>query len=74
MLEGPYFRAIKQKITPLKPWGIDGHLSKLITLDLQKFYKKLLSSGGVDRIESKQKNKGSSAKTVRNLQQISPRR
>ena len=54
--------------------GMLGHYSAGFTLDLQKFYKKLLSSGGVDRIESKHQTKGSSAKTVRNLQQISPRR
>ena len=45
-------------------------LSKLPSLDLQKFYKKLLSSGRVERIESKKQSKGLSPKTVRNLHQI----
>lgn len=45
-------------------------LSKLTSLDLQKFYKKLLSSGRVERIESKKQSKGLSPKTVRNLHQI----
>ena len=33
-------------------------LSKLTSLELQKFYKKLLSSGRVERIESKKQSKG----------------
>ena len=45
-------------------------LSKLTSLELQKFYKKLLSSGRVERIESKKQSKGLSPKTVRNLHQI----
>ena len=45
-------------------------LCKLTSLDLQKFYKKLLSSGRVDRIESKHQAKGLSPKTVRNFHQI----
>lgn len=45
-------------------------LGKLSPLDLQKFYKKLLSSGRVERIESKKQSKGLSPKTVRNLHQI----
>ena len=45
-------------------------LGKLSSLELQKFYKKLLSSGRVDRIESKKQSKGLSPKTVRNLHQI----
>ena len=45
-------------------------LGKLTSLDLQKFYKKLLSSGRMDRTESKSQPKGLSAKTVRNLHQI----
>ena len=45
-------------------------LSKLTSLELQKFYKKLLSSGRVKRIESKKQSKGLSPKTVRNLHQI----
>ena len=45
-------------------------LSKLTSLELQKFYKKLLSSGRVERIESEKQSKGLSPKTVRNLHQI----
>ena len=45
-------------------------LSKLTSLELQKFYKKLLSSGRMERIESKKQSKGLSPKTVRNLHQI----
>ena len=45
-------------------------LGKLSSLDLQKFYKKLLNSGRVERIESKKQSKGLSPKTVRNLHQI----
>ena len=45
-------------------------LEKLTTLDLQKLYKKLLTSGRIDRIESKHQPKGLSVKTVRNLHQI----
>ncbi len=45
-------------------------LEKLTSLDLQKFYKKLLSQGRVDRLEAKGQPKGLSAKTVRNIHQI----
>ena len=45
-------------------------LEKLTSLELQKFYKKLLTSGRVDRIESKKQSKGLSPKTVRNIHQI----
>ncbi|MDE7002912.1 MAG: site-specific integrase [Oscillospiraceae bacterium] len=45
-------------------------LGKLSPLDLQKLYKKLLSGGRVERIESKNKSKGLSAKTVRNINQV----
>ena len=45
-------------------------LSELTSLELQKFYKKLLSNGRVERIESKKQSKGLSPKTVRNLHQI----
>ena len=44
--------------------------NKLTTLDLQKLYKKLLTEGRIDRIESKNQPKGLSAKTVRNINQI----
>lgn len=45
-------------------------LEKLTSLDLQKFYKKLLAYGRVDRLEAKGQPKGLSAKTVRNIHQI----
>lgn len=45
-------------------------LEKLTALDLQKLYKKLLTTGRVDRIESRKQSKGLSAKTVRNIHQI----
>ena len=45
-------------------------LSKLSSLDLQKFYKKLLSGGRVERIESKKQPKELSAKMVRNINQV----
>lgn len=45
-------------------------LSQLSSLDLQKFYKKLLSGGRVERIESRKQPKGLSAKTVRNMNQV----
>ena len=45
-------------------------LEKLTSLDLQKFYKKLLATGRVDRVEAKGQPKGLSAKTVRNIHQI----
>ena len=40
------------------------------SLDLQKLYKKLLTSGRIDRVESKNQAKGLSPKTVRNICQI----
>ena len=45
-------------------------LEKLTTMDLQKFYRKLLTKGRVERIESKDQPKGLSAKTVRNINQV----
>ena len=45
-------------------------LSKLSSLNLQKFYKKFLSGGKVEWIESKSQPKGLSAKTVRNINQV----
>ena len=45
-------------------------LLKLTTMDLQKMYKKLLESGRVDRTEAKDKPKGLSTKTVRNIHQM----
>lgn len=45
-------------------------LEKLTSLELQKLYKKLLTKGRVDRLESKEQPKGLSPKTVRNIHQI----
>ena len=45
-------------------------LEKLTSLELQKFCKKLLTSGRIDRVESKHQAKGLSPKTVRNICQI----
>ena len=45
-------------------------LAGLTSLDLQKFYKHLLEGGRVDRVEAKQKPKGISPKTVRNIHQM----
>lgn len=45
-------------------------LEKLTTMDLQKFYRKLLTSGRVERIEAEHQPKGLSAKTVRNINQV----
>ena len=44
-------------------------IEKLTTMDLQKFYRKLLTKGRIERIESKDQPKGLSAKTVRNINQ-----
>jgi len=41
--------------------------SGFVTLDLQRLYKKLLSGGRVERIESEKQPKGLSPKTVRNI-------
>lgn len=54
----------------IKPNIGDIPLEKLTPLDLQKFYKHLLTEGRVDRIESKKQPKGLSAKSVRNINQI----
>ena len=45
-------------------------LEKITSLELQKFYKKLLEKGRVDRLESRHQAKGLSPKTVRNICQI----
>ncbi len=45
-------------------------LEKLTTMDLQKFYRKLMTKGRVERIEFKEQPKGLSAKTVRNINQV----
>ena len=45
-------------------------IEKLTSLQLQKFYKKLLTEGRVPRIESEKQPKGLSAKTVRNINQV----
>ncbi len=45
-------------------------LEKLTTMELQKLYRKLLTSGRVERIEAEKQPKGLSAKTVRNINQV----
>ncbi len=45
-------------------------LEKLTTMELQKFYRKLLTSGRVERVEAAKQPKGLSAKTVRNINQV----
>ena len=45
-------------------------LEKLTTMELQKLYRKLLTSGRVERIEAENQPKGLSAKTVRNIHQV----
>ncbi len=45
-------------------------LEKLTTMELQKLYRKLLTSGRVERIEAEKHPKGLSAKTVRNIHQV----
>ena len=45
-------------------------LEKLTTMDLQKFYRKLLTKGRIERKESEKQPKGLSAKTVRNINQV----
>ena len=45
-------------------------LEKLTTMDLQKFYRKLMMKGRVERIEATNQPKGLSAKTVRNINQV----
>ena len=54
----------------IKPYIGDIQLNKLTTLDLQRLYKKLLSGGRVERIESEKQPKGLSPKTVRNINQV----
>ena len=45
-------------------------LADLTSLDLQRFYKHLLDSGRVDRVEAKKKPKDLAPKTVRNIHQM----
>ena len=54
----------------IKPYIGKILLNQLTSLDLQKFYKKLLGRGRVERIESKGQPKGLSTKTIRTLHQI----
>ena len=54
----------------IKPYIGNIPLEKLTTMDLQKLYRKLLTKGRVDRVESKKQPAGLSAKTVRNINQV----
>ena len=66
-------------LPPDLPGYIDNHikpnigkisLENLTSLELQKLYKKLLTNGRIDRVESKHQAKGLSPKTSRNIHQI----
>ena len=54
----------------IKPGIGDLPMKKLTSLELQRFYKKLLTSGKVDRVEAKKQSKRLSPKTVRNINQV----
>ncbi|MBR4656269.1 MAG: site-specific integrase [Oscillospiraceae bacterium] len=54
----------------IKPYVGSVPLKKLTSLDLQRLYKKLLTGGRIERIESQRQPKGLSAKTVRNIHQV----
>lgn len=54
----------------IKPNIGDIPIEKLTSLQLQKFYRRLLTEGRVPRIESENQPKGLSAKTVRNINQV----
>ena len=54
----------------IKPNIGDVPIEKLTSLQLQKFYRLLLTEGRVPRIESEKQPKGLSAKTVRNINQV----
>ena len=54
----------------IAPYIGDIPLEKLSTMDLQKLYRKLMTKGRVERIESEKQAKGLSAKTVRNINQV----
>ena len=51
----------------IKPYIGEVKLNKLSTLQIQKLYNKLLSDGRFDRPEARDKPKGLSGKTVRNV-------
>ncbi|MDE6456803.1 MAG: tyrosine-type recombinase/integrase, partial [Dysosmobacter sp.] len=54
----------------IKPALGDLPLEKLTAMDLQRLYKHLLESGRVECTESRNKSKGLSVKTVRNIKQM----
>ena len=54
----------------IKPNIGDIPIEKLTPLQLQKFYRLLLTEGRIPRIESEKQPKGLSAKTVRNINQV----
>ena len=54
----------------IKPNIGDIPIEKLTSLQLQKFYRRLLTEGRIPRIESEKQPKGLSAKTVRNINQV----
>lgn len=54
----------------IKPAIGDVPLEKVTAMDLQRLYRTLLETGRVDRIEARNKPKGLSVKTVRNINQM----
>ena len=54
----------------IKPNIGDIPIEKLTSLQLQKFYRLLLTEGRIPRIESEKQPRGLSAKTVRNINQV----
>ena len=54
----------------IKPNIGDIPIEKLTSLQLQKFYRLLLTEGRIPRIESEKQHRGLSAKTVRNINQV----
>lgn len=54
----------------IKPYIGEVKLNKLTALQIQKLYTRLLSSGRFDRPEAKDKPKGLSGKTVRNIHTV----
>ena len=54
----------------IKPYIGEVKLNKLTTLQIQKLYNKLLSDGRFDRPEARDKPKGLSSKTVRNIHTV----
>ena len=54
----------------IKPYIGETKLNKLTTLQIQKLYNRLLTEGRFDRPEAKDKPKGLSSKTIRNIHTV----